>query len=150
MDEKSRLAALLAATFLTACGGGGGGTSAVASQQSSSSWLAVLRYEPADVTVSLQSTTVPYIYVDSGASNGQYPSPSAFAAAVESANPGLLDGACSNIARISSSVIQFTDAHGVRAPSYVLFFAPKGVGACTQSINLGAEGSRSFRVTVTL
>ena len=108
-----------------------------------------MRVEPTDIHVSMQTATVPFMYVDSGAMNGVYPSSGSFRSALESANPGLLSGACSAITRMSAAVMQFTDAQGVAAPSYVVFFQPTAVGACSQRIDLGAEGTRSFSVTVT-
>jgi hypothetical protein len=149
MRFERRIAALLAAASLAACGGGAGGTAAVPPRTAQGDWIAALRYEPALVNTTMSSSTLSYIYVDSGATNGVYPSPSAFAAEIEAANPRLLDGECSKVARITSALMQFTDARGVAAPSYVLFFWPKAPGTCTQAIDLGTEGRRSFSVTVT-
>ena len=113
------------------------------------SWTATLRNVPTDIHVSMQTTTIPFMYVDSGATNGVYPPSGTFRATLESANPGLLNGACASITRMSAGVMQFTDAQGGQAPSYVVFFQPTAVGACTQRINVGAEGVQSFSVTVT-
>ncbi len=132
---------------LSACGGGGAGADPPRSP--SVSWVATLRYEPTDIHVGMQTATIPFMYVDSGATNGVYPSPGTFRSEIENANPGLLTGACSAITRMSAGVMQFTDAQGVDAPSYVVFFQPTAVGACTQRIDLGAVGVRSFSVTVT-
>ena len=104
---------------------------------------------PTDIHVSMQTTTIPFMYVDSGAANGAYPSPNAFRSAIEGANPGLLSGACATIARMSAGVMQFTDAQGLQAPSYIVFFQPTAVGTCAQRINVGAEGVQSFTLTVT-
>lgn len=149
MDFAPRTAALVALVSLAACGGGGGTAGVDPPRSISASWVATLRYEPADVHVSLQTATVPFIYIDAGATNGVYPSPATFRAAIEGANPGLQSGACSTIARMSTSTMQFTDAQGVQAPSYLIFFEPKTIGTCTQSIALGATGVHSFTVTVT-
>jgi hypothetical protein len=150
MFFQARTVALVAAASLAACGGGGGTVSAAgALPAAQSSWIAGLRYEPTDIRTSLSAPLPPYMYVDSGSTNGAYPSPATFAAQIESANPGLLSGACSSIAHLTATVVQFTDAHGVQAPSYVVFFFPKAVGTCVQSINLGAAGSNSFTLTVT-
>jgi hypothetical protein len=110
--------------------------------------MATLRYVPTDIHVSMQTPTIPFMYVDSAAVNGVYPSPGTFRSAIESANPGFLSGACATITHMSASVMQFTDAQGVAAPSYVVFFQPIAVGTCTQRIDVGAEGVQSFSVTV--
>ena len=143
-----RIVALVALISAGACGGGVG-AGAAPPRSPSVSWLATMRYEPTDIRVSLQTTTVPFMYLDSGATNGVYPSPSAFRAMIEGANPGLLTGACSAITRMSAGVIQFTDAHGIQAPSYIVFFQPTAVGTCAQRLDLGADGMHSFTVTVT-
>jgi hypothetical protein len=143
-----RLAALTAFTSLSACGGGGGAGSA-APRSPSLGWLATMRYEPTDIRVSLQTATLPFMYLDSGATNGAYPSPGAFRGMIEGANPSLLTGACSAITRMSAGVMQFTDAQGIAAPSYVVFFQPTAAGTCTQRVDLGADGVHSFTVTVT-
>lgn len=130
---------------LTACSGGGSTNSATPR----TSWLANLRYEPTVLQLSIAGANMAYMYVDAGATNGVYPSPDAFRAQIESANPGLLTGSCAAIARMSASVMQFTDAHGVQAPSYVVFFQPTASGTCSQPIDLGAEGVHGFSVTVT-
>jgi hypothetical protein len=147
MDFAFRLAALAALTSLAACGGGGAGADPPRSV--SASWVATLRYEPTDIHVSMQTTMIPYMYVDSGATNGAYPAPDTFRGNFETANPALLSGACSTITRMSTAVMQFTDTHGVAAPSYVVFFQPTAVGTCAQPIDLGADGRHSFSVTVT-
>jgi hypothetical protein len=147
LDSHLRIAALAAVVSLAACGGGG--AAAGIPQNPSVSWTATLRNMPTDIHVSMQTTTVPFMYVDSGAANGVYPSPSAFRSAIESANPGLLSGACATIARMSAGVMQFTDAQGIQAPSYIVFFQPTAIGTCTQRINVGAEGVQSFTLTVT-
>jgi hypothetical protein len=150
-----RTIAVLGLVLLCACGGGGGAATVPSAQglangsAGSTSWLAVLREEPSAVTLSLAQPQPQYIYVDAGAANGVYPAPAAFAAELEAANPGLLTGPCARIAHLSGSVMEFTDAHGVQAPSYVLFFTPAATGSCAQDIALGAEGTRSFTVTVT-
>jgi hypothetical protein len=148
MDSPPRIAALAALISLSACGSGGvAGTDPL--RNPSVSWTATLRNVPTDIHVSMQTPTIPFMYVDSGAANGVYPSPSAFRSAIESANPGLLSGACATIARMSAGVMQFTDAQGIQAPSYIVFFQPIAVGTCTQRINVGAEGVQSFSLTVT-
>jgi hypothetical protein len=147
MGLRLRIAALAAVVSLAACGGGGGGADPPRSV--SASWVATLRYQPTDIHVSMQTTTVPFMYVDSGATNGVYPSPATFRAEIDSANPGLLSGACSTVAHMSAGVMQFTDAQGVAAPSYVVFFQPAAVGTCTQRLDVGAGGVQSFSVTVT-
>jgi hypothetical protein len=149
LDCHLRIAALAAVISLSACGGGGGGASAALPQNPSVSWTATLRTMPTDIRVSMQTTTIPFMYVDSGAANGAYPSPGAFRSAIEGANPGLLSGSCATIARMSGGVMQFTDAQGIQAPSYIVFFQPTAVGTCTQRINVGAEGTQSFTLTVT-
>ena len=146
MGLRLRIAALAAVVSLAACGGGGG---ADPPRSVSASWVATLRYQPTDIHVSMQTTTVPFMYVDSGATNGVYPSPATFRAEIDSANPGLLSGACSTVAHMSAGVMQFTDAQGVAAPSYVVFFQPAAVGTCTQRLDVGAGGVQSFSVTVT-
>ena len=154
MTTPVRAMTALSFVLLCACGGGGGGGSAVPAAPASSagpstSWLAALREEPSTVTLSLAQPQMRYIYVDAGATNGVYPSPAAFGAQFQAANPGLLTGACSRIARMSGSLMEFTDAHGVQAPSYVIFFTPLTTGTCAQDLALGAEGTQSFTVTVT-
>jgi len=74
-----------------------------------------MRFEPTDIRVSLLTATVPFMYLDSGATNGVYPAPAAFRAMIEGANPGLLSGACSAITHMSAGVMQFTDAQGIQA-----------------------------------
>lgn len=150
MRPQLLTAVLLAAASLAACGGGSGGSvAALAPRTAHTSWIGALRAEPTSIQVSLSSARPAYMYVDSGATDGVYPSASAFAADVEAANPGLLDGPCSAVARMTSGTMQFTDAHGVQAPSYVVFFWPKAPGTCSQPIDLGADGVGSFSVTVT-
>lgn len=151
MRTRPHLLALAFAASLAACGGGGGGggSTALPRTTSPSDWVAALRYEPYDIHVSLAAQMPPFVYVDAGATNGVYPQPGAFAAEVEAANPGLLHGPCAKIAQLSGSVMQLTDAHGVQAPSYVIFFQPTAPGTCTQSVNLGAAGAQSFSLTVT-
>jgi hypothetical protein len=150
-----RTIAVLGLILLCACGGGGGAATVPSAQglangsAGSTSWLAVLREEPSAVALSLAQPQLQYLYVDAGASNGVYPAPATFAAEFEAANPGLLSGPCARITRMSGSVMAFTDAHGVQAPSYVIFFTPVATGSCSQDVALGAEGTRSFTVTVT-
>jgi hypothetical protein len=139
---------LLAALSLCGCGGGGGTVFAAPVTATPASWVATLRANPTAVRASMTNPLQQYMYIDSGATNGVYPSPSAFAANVQAANPGFPDGACSQIARMSASVVQFTDANGVQAPSYVVFFTPRALGTCTQQLHLGAAGTQSFSVTV--
>jgi hypothetical protein len=138
---------LIAAIVPAGCGGGS--VSAGPPASAGASWLAVLRANPTDLHLSLSNPALQYMYVDSGSTNGVYPSPSAFAAQIEAANPSLLSGSCSAIARMTAATMQFTDSHGVQAPSYVVFFAPLTAGSCSQAINLGAEGTQRFSVTVT-
>lgn len=140
---------MIAVAALGACGGGGGGATLPGVASSSASWLAVMRSVPTEIRMSLQAAQTAYFYVDAGATNGSYPSPSAFAAEIQGANPGLLSGSCAAIARMSASVMSFTDASGMQAPSYVVFFVPTAVGTCSQSINVGAAGMNQFSVTVT-
>ncbi|MBV9408894.1 MAG: hypothetical protein JO164_08710 [Candidatus Eremiobacteraeota bacterium] len=148
--------ALSAAAALSACGGGGGsvGSSApsalppVTPQSSGVTWIAALRYVPTQITLSLSSPSPQYMYIDSGATNGAYPSPSAFQSEIQSANPGLQSGACAAFTHMTGAIIQFTDAFGNQAPSYVVMFAPTAKGTCTQQVNLGAEGVQNFTVTV--
>ncbi len=142
-----QLAALVAASMLAACGGGS--VSASPAAPASASWLAVLRNNPTDVHLSLSNPALQYMYVDAGPTNGAYPAPATFAAFIQSANPDLLSGPCSKIARMTAATMQFTDSHGVQAPSYVVFFSPLSAGTCTQAVNLGAEGMQSFSVTTT-
>jgi hypothetical protein len=142
-----RFLAVFAAGSLGACGGGG--TTSARAPAASSSWIATLRYNPTELRLSLSSPVLQYMYIDSGATNGVYPSPGAFAAELQAANPGLLSGACSMLAQMTATTMQLTDSHGVQAPSYVVSFAPRSTGACTQQIDLGAAGTQSFSVTVT-
>lgn len=151
MTRIVRAMTALSFAFLCACGGGGASTvpgAAADAGSRSASWVAGLREEPSVVTLSLSHPQIAYLYVDSGASNGAYPSASQFAAEFQAANPGLASGPCSQLARISGSVMEMTDAHGVQAPSYVIFFTPLSTGTCTQQLVLGAEGTRGFTVTV--
>ncbi|HEX3463447.1 MAG TPA: hypothetical protein VHS78_05290 [Candidatus Elarobacter sp.] len=114
----------------------------------SASWVGALRQDPSVVTLSLSHPQMAYLYVDAGATNGVYPSASQFAAEFQAANPGLSTGPCSRVAQMTGSVLEMTDASGVLAPSYVLFFTPLATGTCTQQLALGAEGTRSFTATV--
>jgi hypothetical protein len=148
-----RTAAVLGLFLLCACGGGGGAAVPAAQglangSASSTTWLAALRQEPSAVTLSLSQPRPAYLYIDSGAANGAYPAPQTFAAEFEAANRGLLTGDCARITQMIGSVMTFTDAHGVQAPSYVLFFTPAAAGTCAQTVALGSEGTRSFSVTV--
>jgi hypothetical protein len=131
---------------LTACGGGGGTVAATPS--AGAGWVAALRANPTELRLSLANGQPQYMYVDAGPTNGVYPSAATFAAEVQAANPGLLGGACSKLANMTASTIEFTDANGVQAPSYVVFFMPQSAGSCTQTIALGADGIQSFSVTV--
>jgi hypothetical protein len=137
---------LLASTSLSACGSGGGTSGAVPSN--SVSWVAALRANPTVVQLSLANAQAQYMYVDSGPTNGVYPSAGTFAAEIQAANPGLLGGSCSKLAHMTAATMQFTDASGTEAPSYVVFFTPQSTGSCTQSIDLGADGTQSFSVIV--
>ena len=137
---------VLASSSLAGCGGGGAAASAA--PPTAVSWIAALRANPTDVQLSLASSQPQYMYVDSGPTNGVYPSPGTFTADLQAANPGLLAGACSKLAHMTSATMQFTDANGTQAPSYVVFFTPQSVGSCTQSIDLGADGMQTFSVTV--
>jgi hypothetical protein len=111
-------------------------------------WIASLRYEDAPLHLSLSNPAPKYLYIDAGTANGIYPSPDVFSAEIEVANPGLLAGSCSKLTHMSATTKQFADPRGFQAPSYLLFFTPRSAGTCTQRINLGAEGVRSFSVTV--
>jgi hypothetical protein len=137
---------VLVATPLSACGGGGGTSGAVTPD--GVSWIAALRANPTVVQLSLANAQPQYMYVDSGPTNGVYPSAGAFAADMQAANPGLMAGTCSKLAHMSATTMQFTDANGTQAPSYVVFFTPQSAGSCTQSIDLGAGGTQSFSVIV--
>jgi hypothetical protein len=138
---------VLVVTSLAGCGGGGATTGAVA--PAGVTWIAALRANPTDLNLSLANAQPQYMYVDSGPTNGIYPSPETFTADLLAANPGLFAGPCSKLAHMTASTMQFTDANGTQAPSYVVFFTPGSAGSCTQPINLGADGMQSFSVTVT-
>jgi CheY-like chemotaxis protein len=140
---------LLAGALLAACGGGGSGGAGATPRIGSGHWIAALRYEPMAMHLNLSNSALQYMYVDAGATNGVYPSAQAFAAEIEAANPELLTGPCSPLARMSATTMDFVDANGVHAPSYVVFFAPRAAGACTQAIALGDAGTKTFSVTVT-
>jgi hypothetical protein len=131
---------------LSGCGGGGG--TAAATPGAGAAWTAALRENPTDVVLSLSNVQQQYMYVDSGPTNGVYPAPGTFTAELQSANPVLLAGACSKLAHMTASTMEFTDANGVQAPSYVVFFTPQSTGSCTQPIDLGANGTQTFSVTV--
>jgi len=135
----------VASISLAGCGGGG---TTSATPPTGVSWIAALRANPTNVQLSMSSALPQYMYVDAGPTNGVYPLPGTFAADLQAANPGLLAGACSKLAHMTASTMQFTDASGTQAPSYVVFFTPQSTGSCTQSIDLGADGMQSFSVTV--
>ena len=154
MTTLHRTVAVLGLFLLCACGGGGGSAALPPAQglanggASSTTWLAALRQEPSTVALSLSQPQPRYLYIDAGATNGVYPSAATFAAQFEAANRGLLTGDCARITTMTGAVMSFTDAQGVQAPSYVLFFTPVAAGTCAQNVVLGSEGTRSFSVTV--
>ena len=136
------------AAALCGCGGGGGTVSAAPGGTSPVSWVATLRSNPTTLHLALTNPLPQYMYVDAGATNGVYPSPNAFAAQIQGANPGFPAGPCSQIAQMSAAVMEFTDTNGIQAPAYVVMFMPRNVGSCAQSLQLGAAGTQTFSVTV--
>jgi hypothetical protein len=136
------------AAALCGCGGGGGTVSAVPGGAPGVSWLATLRANPTALRLTMANTLPQYMYIDAGATNGVYPSPTAFASEVQGANPGFPAGPCSQLAQMSAAVMEFTDTNGIQAPAYVVMFIPRTVGSCTQALQLGAAGTQTFSVTV--
>jgi hypothetical protein len=148
MSLRGRAGMLVMAATLCGCGGGGGTVSAAPGATSPVSWVATLRSNPTALHLTLSNPLPQYMYIDAGATNGVYPSPDVFAAQIQGANPGFPAGACSRIAQMSATVVEFTDSNGIQAPAYVVFFTPRAVGSCAQSLQLGAAGTQTFSVTV--
>jgi hypothetical protein len=136
-------ASVVLAGILSGCGGGSS-TTPVANP----SWVATLRTLPATVNLRLSSSLPTYLYVDSGPTNGIYPSIDQFAREFLASNPGFPNGSCSSITNMSANVIDLPYPNGISAPSYVIFFGPIKTGTCTQALNLGAEGQQTFTVNV--
>lgn len=111
-------------------------------------YTGVLRYQPSELVESLASPAMQYVYVDSQSSNGYYPDPQTFMSSFTQANPDLLDGACSAIAKLSEAVVEQTMSDGSTAPTVVVSAYPVAVGDCTQTIGLGARGKAQFTLAV--
>lgn len=142
---------LAAILLLTGCGAGGVAPAGPFRPMvpTSMQYLGVLRYQPTSLRESLASPAMQYVYVDSASSNGYYPDSQTFMSNFSQANPGLLDGACSAVAKLSDAVIEQTVSNGSSAPTVVIAAYPIAPGSCSQSVNLGTRGTATFGITVT-
>lgn len=134
---------------LTACSGGGGSGVMPQAALGQPTYAASLRNSPSVLTLSLGSPGMQFLYVDPVSVNGVYPDAQSFFAEFQVSNPTLLSGSCSNIAIMSAALISPNAYSGQTSPTVVISFYPKAVGSCSQSVNGGQDGTRSFTITVT-
>jgi hypothetical protein len=110
-------------------------------------YFAILRYQPTTLSESLSAPALQYVYLDSTSSNGYYPDPQTFLNDFNKANPDVLSGNCSKIAKLSDTVVTQAVAGGSAAPTVVIGAYPLSVGTCTENLNLG-QGTATLSISV--
>lgn len=153
MKTKNLIPIALALT-LGACGGGSGAGGALpaaasASSAADASWSGTFRYTPISLTLSLAAAGMQYFYIDDAPVNGIVPATQTFLNDFTQANPSVVAGACSAQTILSVATISPNVYSGQQNPTIVISAYPLAAGTCSQTVQLGANGTQRFTITVT-